>query len=58
MLHTAWGELLKVCVTGGCGEVSNNSFNKGLMHSWTINLGTDAKGWDVPAHILMYRRAH
>lgn len=30
MLHTAWGELLEVCVTGGCGGVSINSFNKGL----------------------------
>lgn len=30
MLHTAWGELREVCVTGGCGEVNINSFNKGL----------------------------
>lgn len=30
MLHTAWGELLGVCVAGDCGEVRINCFNKGL----------------------------
>lgn len=40
MLHTACSDLLELLVTGGCREVSINSFNEGLnafMDNGSIN---------------------